>query len=237
MGLLEEGARVIEWIAIARDSSKNRALAAGTRRLVHTARTRYLSFGSVNTYTVPAPAPPTRATVDRTPSFGSLLQEHVSPVQTVNPVLTAPLNGAWASDFSNSAQPLATGSSQSSSGHFDWTGFPYMTNTGPSQHRPQHQVPSSGLVNTMPVGQISPMDLALPLTSPIGNAHPSNPINFGHLPMMPNQMDNWPMSMQNLGMTPTPDAYAPSSEGFDVWLSSILSDGNGNEGQGQGNGP
>lgn len=77
--------------------------------------------------------------------------------------------------------------------------------------------------------------------------------------MMPNQMDNWPMSMQNLGglgtdngagtgmgigtgtgngsatgnMTPAPDPYAPSSEGFDVWLSSILSDSNG-IGQGQG---
>ena len=48
------------------------------------------------------------------------------------------------------------------------------------------------------------------------------------------------MSMQNLGqlgMTPAPDPYAPSSEGFDMWLASILSDNggsNGNQGSGQG---
>jgi hypothetical protein len=59
--------------------------------------------------------------------------------------------------------------------------------------------------------------------------------------MMPNQMDNWPMSMQNLGQlgTPTsaPDPYAPSSEGFDMWLASILSENGGsveNQGPSQG---
>ena len=46
------------------------------------------------------------------------------------------------------------------------------------------------------------------------------------------------MSMQNLGqlgVAPATDPYAPSSEGFDMWLASILSD-NGGTGTGTGNG-
>lgn len=45
------------------------------------------------------------------------------------------------------------------------------------------------------------------------------------------------MSMQNLGQLgmAAPDPYAPSSEGFDMWLASILSDNGGSE-SGSGNG-
>ena len=87
----------------------------------------------------------------------------------------------------------------------------------------------------LPVGQLSPIDMSLPLSSPTGQGYQQT---FGHLPMMPNQMDNWPMSMQNLGqlgVAPATDPYAPSSEGFDMWLASILSD-NGGTGTGSGNG-
>lgn len=240
MSLLEEGALVIEWIAISRPSSKNRALAAGTRRLVATARTRYLDFGSVNVDQIPPPIAPGHAPVGRIPSFSEMLHGQIPQKQAVNPTLAASRNDNWTMEFPH-IQASVPGSSHSSNNPMDWTGFPFMPNAGPALPQPQHPSHSTGApqMQTMSSGQISPMDLTLPMTSPLTttNAHLANPIHFGHLPMIPNQMDNWPMSMQNLGAAPAPDPYAPSSEGFDMWLSSILSDGNGSGGQGQGIGP
>ena len=302
MTLLEEGASVIEWIAIVRPSSKNRALAAGTRSLVATARTRYLGFGKIKMETPalaragqpqhsqspsqPQPQPqlqPQRSQ-GRTASFSEMLQSQYPSVtpsndntdnRTSNGQRLSFNNGAWGNDFArfhaqaqqHQPAPLSS-SSQTSSNAFDWSAYQFLQNMSsqqtplqhqqqqphnPQQHQHHHQQqqqqqqqqPPASAMQTLPVGQISPMDLTIPMPmqSPTQSIHQgmsntsTNPITFGHLPMMPNQMDNWPMSMQNLGglgtMTPAPDPYAPSSEGFDMWLSSILSDSNGT-GQGQG---
>jgi hypothetical protein len=263
MTLLEEGASVIEWIAIVRPSSKNRALAAGTRSLVATARTRYLGFGKIKT------EPPALARAGqplrhqaRTTSFSNMLQSQYPSVsaQNGNNGLGAVSDGGvWANEFAHlrhqqlpyqqqqQGAPLSS-SSQSPNNAFDWSAYQFLQNIGnqqPLQQQQQqpNQPPPQSAMQTLPVGQISPIDITIPIPmqSPTQSLHQgipntNNPITFGHLPMMPNQMDNWPMSMQNLGgglgtMTPAPDPYAPSSEGFDVWLSSILSDSNGN-GQG-----
>lgn len=291
MTLLEEGASVIEWIAIVRPSSKNRALAAGTRSLVATARTRYLGFGKIKTEVPalaragqPRPHPQSGPTQGRTASFSEMLQTQYPSLNdqhgasNVHPGMSTSGQGMWGNDFAGLQQqyqqqqqhhpaPLSS-SSQSSTNTFDWSAYQFLQNIGnqqphhPLQHHTQQQPPTAPAMQTLPVGQISPMDMTIPnpMHSPTQNQQPhqsfqqniaSNPITFGHLPMMPNQMDNWPMSMQNLGnlgtgtaggagtemgagagmMTPAPDPYGPSSEGFDVWLSSILSDSNGN-GQG-----
>jgi hypothetical protein len=250
MTLLEEGASVIEWIAIVRPSSKNRALAAGTRRLVATARTRYLGFGTVKTEPIQVVHP----NQQRQPSLNSL-----APSQSKS---QSRPNGSWGNDFAQSPyyqqqqqqqyqshgqsaqvhqRPDISPTNSSVNNGFDWSSFPtFITphqnqNTNTTMSQPQ--VP----MQMLPVGQVSPMDLALPLSSPVQAMSTSSQIpTFGHLPMMPNQMDNWPLSMQNLGqlgMTPAPDPYAPSSEGFDMWLASILADGNGNgNGAGEGTG-
>jgi hypothetical protein len=239
MKLLEEGASVIEWIAIVRPSSKNRALAAGTRRLVATARTRYLGFGTVKT----EPIQNFQSTSQRPRSINTFM----TPSQLPQPQR----NGSWSSDFTqtqNSYQGQAqrpdtspTTSSVMNGNGFDWSSFPVFGNVPINQAIPQHQPQQQPQqhMQMLPVGQLSPIDMSLPLSSPTGQGYQQT---FGHLPMMPNQMDNWPMSMQNLGqlgVTPATDPYAPSSEGFDMWLASILSDnggtGNGgNQGQGQG---
>ena len=241
MKLLEEGASVIEWIAIVRPSSKNRALAAGTRRLVATARTHYLSFGTVKIEPI----------------------HHIHPGpyrQSSNSSITNPpgphRNGSWGSNFAHTQHQSQTvfstqhprvdtspsNSSLLDSGNgFDWSSFPMFSNTQNAQAIATNQPH----MQTLPVGQISPMDLTVPLSSPTqGMSLPTQTPTFGHLPMMPNQMDNWPMSMQNLGQlefelpagtTLAPDPYAPSSEGFDMWLASILADNNGDQGSfGQG---
>ena len=241
MKLLEEGASVIEWIAIVRPSSKNRALAAGTRRLVATARTRYLGFGTIKT----EPIQNFQSTSQRPTSINTFMDSSQLPQPQ--------RNESWSSDFcqtQNSYQSQAqrpdtspTTSSVMNGNGFDWSSFPGFgnipINQAIPQHQPQQQPPQH--MQMLPVGQLSPIDMSLPLSSPTGQGYQQT---FGHLPMMPNQMDNWPMSMQNLGqlgMTPATDPYAPSSEGFDMWLASILSDnggtgsGNGgNQGQGQG---
>lgn len=229
MKLLDEGASVIEWIAIVRPSSKNRALAAGTRRLVATARTRYLGFGTVKT----EPIYQTYAKPRRQTSNNTYVPSPMPPQPQ--------RNGSWGSEFAqthDSVQghaPYATSPTTSSATNgngFDWSAFPTFSNIPNNQAMPQpHTQPH---MQMLPVGQLSPVDLALPLSSPSTGYQPT----FGHLPMMPNQMDNWPMSMQNLGQlggVPGPDPYAPSSEGFDMWLASILSD-NGGNGGGQGPG-
>lgn len=235
MKLLEEGASVIEWIAIVRPSSKNRALAAGTRRLVATARTRYLGFGTVKT----EPIQHFQSTHQQPPTINPFMA-HSQHSQTQR-------NGFWGSDFTqtqNSYQGQAqrpdtspsTSSAMNGNG-FDWSSFPVFGNVPTYQVIPQQQPQQN--MQMLPVGQLSPIDMSLPLSSPTGQGFQQT---FGHLPMMPNQMDNWPMSMQNLGqlgVAPATDSYAPSSEGFDMWLASILSDngasGNGgSQGQGQG---
>ena len=301
MTLLEEGAAVIDWIAIVRPSSKNRALAAGTRSLVATARTRYIRFGKIkieaSTFARTGQAPPRQ---DRTPSFSeSLLAQYPSTSASQANYNNQGLQfngGGWSDDYSHlqshhsqqqqphqhqvqqqlpqqRAQASQSPSSNSSTNNFDWSAYQFLQNMS-GQHVPQHQqqqhqqhqqdqqqqhsFPSA--MQTLPVGQVSPLDMSIqmPMHSPTTsmlhgqalsntntnntNTNNTNTITFGHLPMMPNQMDNWPMSMQNLGglgtaietstatgqFSPTPDPYAPSSEGFDVWLSSILSDSNGN---------
>ena len=246
MKLLEDGASVIEWIAIVRPSSKNRALAAGTRRLVATARTRYLGFGTVKTEPIQYSQAQVKQQQQQQP-------RRQPPINTFmpSPMPQPQSNGSWGSDFTQTqntflqAQRTDTSpstSSQLNGTSFDWSSFPTFTNSpnnqpiAQTQTRPQSQ--SQSHMQMLPVGQLSPLDLTLPLSSPtqmIGNQP-----TFGHLPMMPNQMDNWPMSMQNLGqlgMTPAPDPYAPSSEGFDMWLASILSDNGGSTGhQGSGQG-
>lgn len=238
MTLLEEGASVIEWIAIARPSSKNRALAGGTRRLVATARTRYLNFGTGVKTDNPVLARAGQPEAVKAVSWTELLSSQ--PVGNGQQQQMPSSSGPWSNDFAQSRpgqhQP---DSSHSSNNPFDWSAYPFLANMGNQQNAPpsqQQQQPPA--MQTLPVGQVSPIDMTIPLASPnmpMLNAN-TNQINFGHLPMMPNQMDNWPLSMQNLGgmgMTPGPDPYAPT-EGFDVWLSSILSDTNGNNGQGQG---
>jgi hypothetical protein len=239
MKLLEEGASVIEWIAIVRPSPKNRALAAGTRRLVATARTHYLGFGTVKTEPIYRVLP------------GQQRQSSLNAYGSVAPIPQT--NGSWSSDFAqtrplpNQNQQLDTGASPSSSSMFnnnttgfDWSTFPLFNNTQTPQ------VTTQPHMQMLPITQVSPVDLSLPLSSPAqGMSLPTQPQTqtqtFGHLPMMPNQMDNWPMSMQNLGQLGIPasasDPYAPSSEGFDMWLASILADGDGHQAsseQGQG---
>jgi hypothetical protein len=246
MKLLEEGASVIEWIAIVRPSSKNRALAAGTRRLVATARTRYLGFGTVKTE--PLNYAPSNSDSNSNPNYQQQRRQSSSG-SLVPPAMPMPQrNGSWEGVYTQSQslvqgqysdQPRRPDTSPSNSmmsgSHFDWNSFPIFSNT-PSQL-------SNGPMQMLPVGQLSPIDLSLPLSSPnqgISMPMPDHPHGhtFGHLPTMPNQMDNWPMSMQNLGQlgnTPAPDPYAPSSEGFDMWLASILSDGGQGSGQSNGN--
>ena len=233
MKLLEEGASVIEWIAIVRPSSKNRALAAGTRRLVATARTRYLGFGTVKTE--PIQHFQSNQQQQQPPSINTFMTPSQQPMPQ--------RNGSWSSDFTQTqnsyqGQPQRPDTSSSTSSvingnGFDWSSFPVFGNVPTNQAIPQHQPQSH--MQMLPVGQLSPIDMSLPLSSPTGQGYQQT---FGHLPMMPNQMDNWPMSMQNLGqlgVAPATDPYAPSSEGFDMWLASILSD-NGGTGTGTGNG-
>jgi hypothetical protein len=240
MKLLEEGASVIEWIAIVRPSSKNRALAAGTRRLVATARTRYLVFGTVKMEPAHNPYP----VQQRQSSINSFVTNSHPPTQR---------SGSWSSDFTQN-QASFTGqvqrpetspstSSMLNGNGYDWSNFPIFSNIPTQQQIPtplqqQQQQQHQPHMQMIPIAQTSPLDLALPLSSPTGQGYQPT---FGHLPMMPNQMDNWPMSMQNLGQlsTPTsaPDPYAPSSEGFDMWLASILSENGGsveNQGPSQG---
>jgi hypothetical protein len=238
MKLLEEGASVIEWIAIVRPSSKNRALAAGTRRLVATARTHYLSFGTVKTepiYRVP-PGPQRPRSLNPYVPVAPIPQRTESWSSDFAPIQTQP-QGV----FSGQDNQINTGTSPSTSSTlynntngFDWSSFPVFSNT---QHAPTTNQPH---MQMLPIGQVSPVDLQLPLSSTThGMSIPAPAPTFGHLPMMPNQMDNWPMSMQNLGQLgiPASDPYAPSSEGFDMWLASILADGDGHQAsseQGQG---
>jgi hypothetical protein len=223
---------VIEWIAIVRPSSKNRALAAGTRRLVATARTRYLGFGTVKT----EPIQHFQPTQQRPPSINTFVPPSQHPLPQ--------RNLSWGSDFTQTqnsyhgqAQRPDTSPSTSSvinGNGFDWSSFPVFGNVPTNQAIPHHQPQQN--MQMLPVGQLSPIDMSLPLSSPTGQGYQPT---FGHLPMMPNQMDNWPMSMQNLGQLggrSAPDPYAPSSEGFDMWLASILSD-NGGSGNGGNQGP
>jgi hypothetical protein len=226
MALLEEGASVIEWIAIVRPSSKNRALAAGTRRLVATARTRYIGFGTVKTEPIYHPS-------QQQPSINSIAPTSVQSMQGWDNNFTQLQGQTITSQHVELATPQQQqrpdiSPSNSINNGFDWSAFPMFQNSANQQ---QQQQQPQATTQMLPVGQLSP------LPSPnqvMAQGQPDT--TFGHLPMMPNQMDIWPMSMQNLdygqlGMTPAPDPYAPSSEGFDMWLASILADG-GDSGQG-----